>query len=126
LSFDFLIQPMQIFTFLAIVAAGLIFTRLALTKKSLGSFRFQLSLFILIWVAAELPNVAANLGLITAGNYADLGLGLHMLSMAAFAIFVGARSFTYLRTKPLPALPMPPKTQMGYKGAIDGGSSEQS
>jgi len=110
---------MEIFTFMGIVLAGLIFVRLALKSRALGSFRFQLSAFILVWVAAELPNAAANLGLITTGSFDTLGLGLHMLSMAAFAIFVGARSFTYLRTNPFPALPTPPKPQVGYTGTME-------
>jgi hypothetical protein len=92
----------EMFTLVGIIAAAVIFSRLALKGKSLGSFRFQLSIFILIWVAAELPHVAATLGYISDTDYATFGLFIHMISMAAFAAFVGVKSLDYFKQAPLP------------------------
>ena len=95
----------EIFTLIGIFLSAAIFLRLALKGRSLGSFRFQLSIFILIWTGAELPNAAATLGIIPDTTYALEGLFLHMLSMAAFAVFVGIKSFAYFKPRPLPSPP---------------------
>ena len=87
----------ETFTLIGIFLAAVIFARLALKGKNLGRFRFQLSIFILIWAAAELPQAAATLGLISDTDYATLGLFVHMMSMAAFAVFVGIKSIDYFR-----------------------------
>jgi hypothetical protein len=114
---DTFTQAMEYFTLAGVCLAGIIFLRIALRAKSIGSFRFQLSVFILVWVAAEIPQIAQTLGLINVGTYDDLGLALHMTSMAAFAIFVGARSFNYFLAKP--PLISPPANPVGLTGALD-------
>src|SRR5690349_7021180 len=96
----------ETFTLIGILVSGAIFVRLAFKAKSLGSFRFQLSLFMLVWVGAEVPHVLETLGLIVVGSLDSIGLAAHMISMAVFAIFVGARSVNFLRLKP-PAQPAP-------------------
>jgi hypothetical protein len=90
------------FTLIGIFLAGIIFARMALKAKSLGSFRFQLSIFILIWVAAETPHTLADLGFLSGTDYGTLGLFLHMLSMFAFAAFVGIKSLEYFKPPPAP------------------------
>lgn len=91
---------MEIYTFVVIILSAVVFARLAIKAKSIGSFRFQLSAFILIWAIAEVFYVGGDLGFVTVGNDATLGLTFHFVSMAAFAVFVGARSFKFLRVKP--------------------------
>ena len=93
-----LIQAMETFSLLGVLLAFLVFTRLAVKARSLGSFRFQLSLFMLIWVLAEAPHIAGTLGLISSVGYEGYGLTFHMLSMMAFALFMGAKSYNFLRT----------------------------
>jgi len=87
----------QTFTLVLILLSSIVFARLAIKGKSLGSFRLQLSIFILVWAAAEIPRGASNLGLISTSAFGTVGLFLHMISMAAFAIFVGAKSFKFLK-----------------------------
>ena len=94
------VTVMEFFTLGGIIVSGGIFTRLAIKSKSIGSFRFQLSLFILVWVASEVPYVLQTLGLIDATPYDSFGLAAHMTSMAIFAIFVGIRSANFARVKP--------------------------
>jgi hypothetical protein len=107
-------QFMEMFTLTGILVSGIIFARLAVKAKSIGSFRFQLSFFMLVWVAAEIPHVAQTLGWIPVESFDDIGLAIHMTSMALFAIFIGMRSFQFLKTGALPPPPalstIPPNT----------------
>ena len=98
MSNDPLLQLMETFNLIGVLLAFAIFTRLAIKGKSLGSFRFQLSLFILVWVIAELPHIASTLNLVSTEGYETFGLTFHMLSMTAFAFFLGAKSYNFLRT----------------------------
>ena len=86
----------EVYSFIGIVLAAFIFTRLAIKARSIGNFRFQLSIFILIWVAAEIPHVLDSLGLIDVSSYLTIGLMLHLVSMIVFAVFVGLRSLRFL------------------------------
>lgn len=113
-------QVMQTFTLIGILVSGVIFARLAIKSHSIGSFRFQLSTFILVWVGAESLYEANLLGLINVAGYSSLGLFLHMISMALFAVFIGFRSAQFMKTKPLPSLPDSLSNKMGPSlGALD-------
>lgn len=107
---DILTTIMEFYTLFVILASAVVFALLAVKAKSIGSFRFQLSAFILIWAVAEIVHVGGNLGFVTIGNIDDIGSAFHFASMAAFAIFVGARSFKFLQVKPAtpPAKPVKP------------------
>jgi hypothetical protein len=97
---DPLITVFEIFNSLLILIAFAIFTRLAFKGKSLGNFRFQLSIFLLIWVISEIPHIAKSVGLLAAIGYEEIGLYLHAVSMAVFATFVGWRSLRFLSFHP--------------------------
>ncbi len=115
---DTFLQLMEYFTLAGVCLAGIIFLRIAFKAKNVGSFRLQLSIFMIIWVAAEIPHIVQTLGLIGVGTYDDAGLALHMTSMAAFAVFVGARSFRYFMVKP-PTTLAPPANPVPLRGAMD-------
>jgi hypothetical protein len=109
----------ETFNLLLILIAFAIFTRLAFKGKSLGSFRFQLSTFLLIWVISEIPHIAESVGLIATTGYEDLGLYLHALSMGVFALFVGWRSLKLVTFHPAPptgTLSVPVEQPKGLKG----------
>ena len=112
---DPLVQAMELFSGFGLIFAFLIFARLAVRAKNTGSFRFQLSIFMLIWVMAEIPKVASTLGLLSTAGFGLYGLTFHMVSMFAFALFIGAKSFVFLRTPSTPALPSP--SQMPTMGS---------
>ena len=97
---DPIITMFETFNLVLILIAFAIFTRLAFKGKSLGNFRFQLSIFLLIWVNSEIPHIGESIGLLTVGAYEDTGLYLHAVSMAAFAMFVGWRSLKFLSFQP--------------------------
>lgn len=115
---DALLLIAETFTLVGVLAAFVLFARLALKAKSVGSMRFQLSIFILIWAIAEILHVTETLGLSSGSSLDDLGLGVHMVSMAAFAIFLGAKSYNFLRIRPISPLP-PPAKPKGITGAMD-------
>jgi hypothetical protein len=97
---DPIIMMFETLNLFLILAAFAIFLRLAVKGRSLGSFRFQLSTFLLIWVISEIPHIAESIGILAIGSYEDIGLYLHAASMAVFAIFVGWRSLRFLSFHP--------------------------
>jgi hypothetical protein len=97
---DPIIAMFETFNLVLILVAFVIFARLAFKGKSLGSFRFQLSIFLLIWVISEIPHIAESIGFLAATGYEDTGLYLHAASMAVFALFVGWRSLRFLSANP--------------------------
>jgi len=109
----------ETFTLVGVLLAAIIFGRLAVKAPSIGSFRFQLSIFILIWVTAEVPHIAETIGVIAVGSFDLFGLAVHMVSMAAFAFFVGVRSYVFLRVKPVQPIPPMPRPPTGIAGAVD-------
>ena len=115
-----IIEAFEIFSSILILVSFAIFARLAIKAKSLGSFRFQLSIFLIIWVLAEIPHIGDTLGLISTAGYSDIGLYLHATSMAVFALFVGWRSLKFITIHPPPstgavAVPTePPKRLKGW------------
>jgi hypothetical protein len=116
------IDAFEIFSLIMIVFAFAIFARLAIKGKSLGSFRFQLSIFMLIWVLSEIPHMFSTLGLIDTASYSDIGLYLHATSMGVFAIFVGWRSIKFLTIQPTPAtggMSVATKPPERLKGGMD-------
>jgi len=92
----------ETFNLVLILVAFGIFARLALKGRSLGNFRFQLSIFLLIWVLSEIPHIVGTLGLIDTRSYTDTGLYLHAVSMGVFALFVGWRSLKIATLHPIP------------------------
>jgi hypothetical protein len=117
-----IIDAFEIFSLIMILFAFAIFARLAINGKNLGSFRFQLSAFMLIWVLSEIPHIASTLGLISTASYSDIGLYLHASSMGVFALFVGWRSLKFLTIHPAPptgAVSVPTKPSEGLKGGME-------
>jgi hypothetical protein len=121
MAFD-IVDIFEIFSLVLILVAFAIFARLAIKGKSLGSFRFQLSIFMLIWVLSEIPHIFSTLGLIDTTSYSDIGLYLHATSMGVFALFVGWRSIKFLTIHPTPpagAVSVAAKPPEGFRGGMD-------
>jgi hypothetical protein len=117
-----IIDVFEIFSLSMILIAFAIFARLAIKGKSLGSFRFQLSIFMLIWVLSEVPHIFSTLRLIDTTSYSDIGLYLHATSMGVFALFVGWRSikfFTIHPTPPTGAMSLATKPPEDFKGGMN-------
>ena len=79
---------------IALIIAFILFARLAIISKSLRTLQAQLSIFILIWVAAELLRSLLLLNVISASASLQLlGLEVHTAAMVAFGVFMLSRYY---------------------------------
>ena len=77
-----------------LVIALVIFAQMAIRAKTLRTLRAQLAIFVLIWIAAELPRSLIVSGVLTASTAAtNWGLTFHTASMVAFGIILVYRSY---------------------------------
>jgi hypothetical protein len=79
---------------IALAIAFILFTRLAIIAKSLRTLQAQLSIFILIWITAELLRSLLLLNIINASvAMQTLGLEIHTAAMVAFGVFMLSRYY---------------------------------
>ncbi|MCL5066904.1 MAG: hypothetical protein M1368_00945 [Thaumarchaeota archaeon] len=71
-----------------------IFGYLAAKSKSVRTFRFQICVFILIWIAGEFVNTLLESRIISVPpSMQELGYEIHVASMVFFAVLLYARYF---------------------------------
>ena len=81
-----------------IVVSTVLMGFLAYRARTVSSFQFQMLVVLLVVVAAEIPHILSNLGLITvSGIEEEAGLFIHTLSMFFLAAFVAVRVSKYFR-----------------------------
>jgi hypothetical protein len=85
---DLLFLSAALFEFVALVALLLVFGRFALKTRLVNSLQFQLFVFLLVLVIAEIPRALWNVGLMDQYVYFQFGLPLHAFSMVLLAVFV--------------------------------------
>ncbi|MGI0092461.1 MAG: hypothetical protein ACREBS_12210 [Nitrososphaerales archaeon] len=74
---------------IALIIAFALFVRLAIISKSLSSLQAQLSIFLIIWIFAELLRALLVIGILAATEQLQLlGLEIHTASMVAFGGFI--------------------------------------
>jgi hypothetical protein len=79
------------------VALGF-FIVLSLRSKSIRSLQMQLSIFLIIWVGAELLRSLSVLGIISSNPTSQLiGLMVHTVSMVVFGLVISTRFLKYFR-----------------------------
>jgi hypothetical protein len=76
---------------LLVVALG-IFAWLAVKSRSVRSFQFQLSLFIVIWIAGEIVDLLHEQDA-TLLPYHNAGLYVHVLAMGLFSAMLWTRFY---------------------------------
>ena len=77
-----------------LIIALIIFVRLAIKSKSISSLQAQLSIFLIIWIVAELLRALLVIGVITTTPDLELlGLEIHTVSMVAFGAFILLRFY---------------------------------
>ena len=88
-----------------LVVALVLFARLAIKSKSLSSLQSQLSVFLMIWIVAELLRALLAVGLIAATPALQLlGFEIHTAAMVAFGGFLLFRFYRVAsRRSTLPA-----------------------
>jgi len=85
---DLLYRAASIFEFISLAILLALFTNFAIKARSRSSLQFQLFIFLLIFVIAEIPRALWNIGLVDLSYYSQYGLPIHTLSMLLFAGFV--------------------------------------
>jgi hypothetical protein len=80
----------------ALILALGIFASSAIRARTLRSLPAQLSIFVIIWVVAELLRVFLLMGIVSATPELQfLGLVIHAASMVAFGLFIVFRFFRH-------------------------------
>jgi hypothetical protein len=78
---------------LLLIAMG-IFVWLALLAKSIRTFQFQISIFIIVWALGELAGILHESGIIVLSTLQDnIGLEIHVISMFFFSIMLWLRFY---------------------------------
>lgn len=81
---------------IGLIIALVLFLRLGIKAKSIRSVQAELSIFIVIWVSAELLRAMLLLGIIRTNATLEFsGIVIHTMSMIAFGIFMVFRFYRY-------------------------------
>lgn len=87
------------YTLYLLLAALGIFVWLAWSSPRLNSFRFQISIFILIWIVGELVTTLYESGSFDLpAEYHDLGMQIHFVSMILFSSIIFTRFYLSYRS----------------------------
>lgn len=78
-------------TLFLLLGALVIFTVLAARSRTIKSFQFQMSVFILIWVISEIIETFHEMGLVHLDGLHRYGLAIHLGSMIFLAVILWAR-----------------------------------
>jgi hypothetical protein len=89
----FLIIMSNITVILLLVALG-IFVWLAASSKTVRSFQFQMSIFLVVWILGEIAGSLQDSGIIVFTTLqGDIGLEIHVVSMVFFSIMLWLRFY---------------------------------
>jgi hypothetical protein len=105
LAFSDVSAALRNFVPVMLVVALLLFARLAIKSRSMSSLQSQLSVFLMIWIIAELLRALLNVGVIAATAALQLlGFEIHTVAMVAFGGFLLFRFYRVAsRSSTLPA-----------------------
>jgi hypothetical protein len=83
---------------LLVIALG-IFAWLTVRSRSVKSFQFQISLFIVIWIAGEIADLLQEREvMMPLPYYHDIGRYVHVLAMGLFSAMLWARFYLSRRS----------------------------
>jgi hypothetical protein len=85
-------------TLVLLSVALIIFSFLAVKSMNIKSFQFQISLFIVIWIIGEIADILQEAGIIETSNLENIGLEIHLASMAFFALMLWLRFYLSKRS----------------------------
>lgn len=77
---------------LLVIALG-IFAWLTARSRSVKSFQFQISLFILIWITGEIVDLLGEDGVVELFSITELGIYIHVVAMAMFSAMLWIRFY---------------------------------
>ncbi|MDW0188693.1 MAG: hypothetical protein QOK51_03880 [Nitrososphaeraceae archaeon] len=78
--------------FLLVISLGL-FSWSALSSRNLRKFQFQMSIFVLIWIAGEIVRVLHEEGIFMILGRGDVGMILHTIAMLFFSLMLWIRFY---------------------------------
>jgi hypothetical protein len=81
-----------------ILASFLVITYLASRTRSRRTFQFEMFLFTVVLVTAEIPRTLYSLGVVDLSWLSTFGLGIHSVSMVILSAFVAVRINGFFRT----------------------------
>jgi hypothetical protein len=89
----FLIIMSNITVILLLVALGM-FVLLVARSKTIRSFQFQMSIFLVVWILGEIADSLQDSGIIVfTALQGDIGLEIHVVSMIFFSIMLWLRFY---------------------------------
>jgi uncharacterized membrane protein SirB2 len=77
---------------LLVIALG-IFVWLTARSRNIKSFQFQISMFILIWIAGEIVDLLGEEGVVELFSTREIGIYVHVLAMAMFSAMLWIRFY---------------------------------
>jgi len=81
-----------------VVVAFILSLRMMFTAKTKNSLQFQLAVWLVIWTVSEIWRYLQTIGAV---NFSQpvllLGMGVHTVSMLAFAAFISYRFSKFIR-----------------------------
>jgi len=77
---------------LLLIALG-VFAWLATRSRNIKSFQFQISIFILIWMASEIVDLLGEEGVVELFSTNEIGVYVHVLAMAMFSAMLWIRFY---------------------------------
>lgn len=78
--------------FLLVISLGL-FSWSALSSRNIRKFQFQMSIFVLIWIAGEIARVLHEEGIFTIFGRSEVGMILHTIAMLFFSLMLWIRFY---------------------------------
>ena len=81
-----------------VVAALILSLRMMFTAKTRASLQFQLAAWLAIWTISEIWRYLGTIGVVSFSEpLLLLGMGIHAVSMIAFAAFISLRFSKFIR-----------------------------
>jgi hypothetical protein len=91
-------------SFFLILASAVLIVYLNLKVRNIRTFQFEILLFTVILVAAEIPRTLYSLGLVDLDALSPAGLEIHSVSMVILTLFVSYRTVGFFRGRQITAL----------------------
>ncbi len=88
-------QTAESLSFILIVLSLLVVAFLSYRVKTVKSFQFEMFIFVLVLLLAEVPRILDSLGFIQTASVEGVGLLLHTASMIFLAGFIFIRVFRF-------------------------------
>jgi hypothetical protein len=94
----------EILSLLLILASTVLIVYLNYRIRNIRTFQFEMLLFTIILVAAEIPRTLYSLGVIDLAFLSPTGLEIHSVSMVILALFVSYRTVGFFRGRQITAM----------------------